>query len=236
MAPGEEVVPIRADRLHHLEPLARKAVRWALDNELTIGSAEPDMPKALAGRRADNWRHLLAIADAAGGDWPERARRAAEALSGSDSGETAAIMLLADTRDIFRLRGADRLSSKDIVEALAELEDRPWAEWKAGRPITSNGLAKLLSPFKIKPKQLRFPNGRTGISGYTRDAFAETFTRYLPDATSTLLHCRDCAASEGAQTSTPKPTVEFPDRRNASNCAACRGVELQQPEAWEGEI
>jgi hypothetical protein len=236
IAPGEEVVPIRADRLHHLEPLARKAVRWALDNELTIGSAEPDMPKALAGRRADNWRHLLAIADAAGGDWPERARRAAETLSGSDSGETAAIMLLADIEDIFKLRAADKIASKDMADALAELEDRPWAEWKAGKPITPNGLAKLLAPFKIKPKQLRFPDGRTGISGYTHDAFADAFTRYLPDQTSTPLHSRDPAASGAPQTSTRKPAVEFPDRRKSSNFADCRGVEVQEPEPWEADL
>ncbi|HEX2257940.1 MAG TPA: DUF3631 domain-containing protein [Afifellaceae bacterium] len=236
MAPGEKVVAVRADRLHDLEPIARKAARWAADNGVTLRSAEPEMPRALAGRRADNWRHLIAIADAARGNWPQRARQAAESLTCADSSETAAIMLLADIRDIFNGRSTDRLSSKELVDALTELEDRPWVEWKLGKPITRNGLAKLLSPFQIKPKQLRFADGRAGISGYSRDAFLDAFTRYLPDQNSTTLHAGGVAASGPAQISTPNQPVEFPMGRNPNHSADCRGVEVQKPEGWEGEL
>jgi hypothetical protein len=41
----------------------------------------PEVPEVLHDRERDLWRVLLAIADVAGGGWPERARRAAEDLS-----------------------------------------------------------------------------------------------------------------------------------------------------------
>jgi len=129
MGPGETVEPVRADRLGHLEPLARRAVRWVNDNDGALRDAEPDMPVTLTGRRADNWRHLIAIADVAGGEWPERARRAAETLSTGQSDETAAVLLLADIRSIFAERGDDRIASAALASALATREDRPWPEW-----------------------------------------------------------------------------------------------------------
>ena len=39
------------------------------------------MPKALTNRAADIWEPLLALADLAGGHWPQLARQAAEALT-----------------------------------------------------------------------------------------------------------------------------------------------------------
>ena len=52
------------------------------DNESALRDADPTMPDGVHGRAADNWRPLLAIADLAGAEWPERARRIAVKLSG----------------------------------------------------------------------------------------------------------------------------------------------------------
>jgi putative DNA primase/helicase len=60
--PGESVEPLRADRIAHLEPLLRRAARWAYDNEDTIKRREPEIPEGLYSRLADNWRPLLAVA------------------------------------------------------------------------------------------------------------------------------------------------------------------------------
>ena len=66
------------------------------------------MPEALnaAGDRAtDAWEPLIAIADVAGGDWPQRARNAALTICQVDDEEDAErnihTVLLADIRDIF---------------------------------------------------------------------------------------------------------------------------------------
>jgi hypothetical protein len=36
------------------------------------------IPASLQNQAADNWRPLIAIADAAGGEWPSRVRQIAE--------------------------------------------------------------------------------------------------------------------------------------------------------------
>ena len=48
-----------------------------------MAAARPDMPLGIEDRNADVWEPLLAIAEAAGGDWPQRAREAAIALVGA---------------------------------------------------------------------------------------------------------------------------------------------------------
>jgi putative DNA primase/helicase len=175
----ESVTPLRLDRLDAFEPLRRQAARWAADHLDALRVADPDVPPQLHDRAADNWRPLLAIADAAAGPWPERARRAAVLLSAVGEGDGApAEVLLADIRALFAERGADRLPSEDIVAALVKLEDRPWPEWKHGKPLTVRQLARLLSRFDVGPKDYRFERGT--LKGYELAKFADAFGRYLP--------------------------------------------------------
>src|SRR5437879_3563 len=102
--PDEPAERLRLDRLAELEPLRRQAWRWAQERLDALRAADPLLPAALGDRAQDNWRPLVAIADLAGGPWPERARRAATLLSGGESeGDQApAVQLLADVRDLFR--------------------------------------------------------------------------------------------------------------------------------------
>lgn len=179
-APDEQVERLRLDRLRELEPLRRRAWRWALDHVDVLRDADPATPSQLHDRAADSWRPLLAIADAVGGEWPARARRAALALSGAaDDGDAPGIMLLADLRSLFAERGVDELPSRDIVAALVEMEDRPWPEWRRGQPISTRSLARLLMPFGIGPVRMRTPDG-SQVRGYGRDAFRDAWRRYLP--------------------------------------------------------
>lgn len=178
--PNEVVEPFRFDRRGRLDEHARQAARWAKDNAETISTADPDLPAALVNRAADNWRHLIAIADAAGGDWPSRARLAAIALA-AEAGEedqSAGVDLLRDIRSIFTERSTDRLASTELVNALVKMEERQWAEWKAGKPITHTGVARLLSPFGIKPRTIRI--GEQTPKGYHAEWFEDAFVRYLP--------------------------------------------------------
>lgn len=179
-APGEEVERLRLDRLHELEPLRRKLARWTEDNADRLREADPELPDGLHDRARDNWRPLVAIADAAGGVWPERARKAAGVLSGAEAGEdsSAGVMLLSDLRDLFEARNVDRLASKDITDALAEMEERPWPEWRRGNPLTARSLARLLKPFGPSPKQLRVEGEK--VRGYELEDFRDAFRRYLP--------------------------------------------------------
>ena len=110
---GERPERLRFDSLDQLLPLQSRACRWSKDNVDRIRQSDPRIPAELGDRAADNWRHLLAIADLAGDDWPCRARAAAVALSaaGVDHEENTCELLLSDIRDLFKKRNADRLSS-----------------------------------------------------------------------------------------------------------------------------
>jgi putative DNA primase/helicase len=178
--PDEAVEAFRFDRTGALDQLAREAARWAIDHADHVRGADPDMPAGVFNRAADNWRPLLAIADAAGGDWPARARLAVQYTGASAAGDeqSARVLLLSDIRAVFAERRLDRLPSAELVEALIAIEGRPWAEWKAGKPITANGLARLLAPFAIKPGTIR--TGGATPKGYQLAQFEDAFARYLP--------------------------------------------------------
>ena len=79
----------------------------------------PEMPAGVEDRDADVWEALLAVADAAGGDWPKRARAAAVALvaQSKESTPSLGIRLLADLRTVFGDR--DAMTTEAILTALA---------------------------------------------------------------------------------------------------------------------
>jgi putative DNA primase/helicase len=176
----EKVEKFRADRNHGLGNLASQCARWVQDNSDDLRETDPGMPRALNDRASDNWRALLAIADVAGGNWPEIARKAAESLTPTKDESSIGTLLLADIREILVERGdPDRISSSDLCAALVDLPDRPWSEFqKNDRALTTNKLSRRLKPFGIRPAQLRI--GSVNVKGYARKDFTEVFERYLP--------------------------------------------------------
>ncbi len=196
---GDQVCRFRRDHVvGELEPLQRMAARWVQDNSATIADSEPEMPTELNDREQDCWRKLFAIADLVGGDWPERARSSALILSTNDEAENSeGVQLLADLEELFRSRGAERLTSAEIVEELGKMEERPWPEFDKD-PITTRQLAMVLAPFEIRPDQFRL-NGNK-VRGYVRSDFEDSFGRYLisENGTSpTLGHTRNDPHSQG---------------------------------------
>lgn len=179
---GEAVERLSLGRLQQeARPLQRKTVRWTRSHLEALRNADPDMPRELEDRAADNWRPLLAIADLAGGHWPEEARRAARGLSAGAAAEdsSVAVQLLADIRELFEQSGQDRLYTDELIRQLIRLEDRPWGEWgKDGRTISPAGMARLLRKFDVRPEQFR--RGAENRKGYFRRRFDEPFRRYLP--------------------------------------------------------
>lgn len=63
--------------------------RWAAQVRDEVADADPEVPEGIEGRTEDIWAPLLAVADAAGGSWPDRARAACIelALGKPDGGE-----------------------------------------------------------------------------------------------------------------------------------------------------
>ena len=101
-------------------------LRWATDNLTTIKDAEPEVPQGFANRLSDNWRILSAIADQAGlGDV---ATKAASKLSQRDDEASLSTQLLVDCQTVMQAAQVDRMKSADLVAALVDMEERPWAE------------------------------------------------------------------------------------------------------------
>ena len=176
-APTETVEPYRR-RLH---APAGNAIRdrieaWALQVSSSLNTM-PEMPEGISDRPADVWEALLAVADAAGGDWPRRARAAAVALvtQARASSPSLGVKLLADLRLVF---GDEHIMSTDqIIKGLCAIEEAPWADLK-GRPIDSRRLATYLRPYGVASKVVR--TGTTTARGYCRDDLADAWSRYLP--------------------------------------------------------
>jgi len=146
----------------------------------------PDMPSELRGRRADNWRPLIAIADACGPVWGELARDAALALTRANRDEAPGIVLLHHIRQIFEARGVDRLASKLLLVDLLTL-DETWSEWRGvrgdehPRKLTQGAIATLLRPFGIRPRNiwpLRRTPTDTSVRGYMRSWFEQAWRAY----------------------------------------------------------
>jgi hypothetical protein len=179
--PGEHIEPYRA-RLH--EPEGEKLCGLLADWTTTLAERLtgywPDMPPGVTDRPADVWEPLLAIADAAGGPWPARARDACAYLvrDNSDRGISLGIRLLADLHIIF---GAHRtMTSEDILNRLHALDAAPWADLK-GQPLDTRGLARLLAPYDITPAKVKV--GGRALQGYRAEHLTDAWTRYLPPPT-----------------------------------------------------
>ena len=63
-------------------PINQALVEWALAVAPSLSDYDPEMPEWIEefDRMDDCWETLFAVADMAGGDWPERARAAAKYL------------------------------------------------------------------------------------------------------------------------------------------------------------
>lgn len=178
--PGETVakLPVDVADTDEFKKLRSQCARWGADHLEALRDAKPQMPQHPNDRALDNWTPLFAVADALGGDWPQRALAAFNALTPrDDDDDSIGPMILADVNAIFSDRKTTQLHSCDLVKALAELEDRPWSTWKRGKPITGASLAKILKPFGIESQQLRinFENR----NGYALNQFSDAFARYL---------------------------------------------------------
>src|SRR5262245_15751315 len=91
----EKVASIHQTLFLETAVISRKAARWAADNVEQLKLQDPTIPNPLNDRAADCWRPLLAIADLAGGGWPEIARQAVLSLAKrtADDGSTSVQLL-----------------------------------------------------------------------------------------------------------------------------------------------
>ena len=206
-----------------LSDLGRKAARWAADNRDELAKIRPDM-EPLVNRPAMNWRPLYAVAALAGGDWPERARKAVEAAVRARSDHDIKTELIIDIKSVMDADPeAETWPSATMAEQLAKMEGRPWGEFgKSQNPITQNAVARLLKAFGIAPDYIGTEKSR--CRGYLRSQFEELFAAYAPSPPS-----HNCATVQNAM-----DIEQIDDSQLCSATEGCTVGETQKPASLLG--
>ncbi|MFE4607877.1 DUF3631 domain-containing protein [Streptomyces niveus] len=185
-ARNEKVEPFRA-RIHEVEghKLRDQLAQWAEHARGFVMGAWPDMPEGVTDRPADVWEPLLAIADAVGGDWPERAREACVTLvtaSRANDKGSLGIRLLADLRDHVMV-GIDRLPTVAILDRLNALDDAPWADLQ-GKPLDNRRLSKMLADYMTADNEpiasRNIKAAGSVLKGYYAADLHDAWQRYCP--------------------------------------------------------
>ena len=223
-APGEKAARFKWRRAkEEAAPLRERLERWATATVDALRDAEPVIPDELDDRAAEGWEPLLAIADVAGAEWPQRARNAALVLSVGDAREddSLGVRLLRDIRTVFQERGVDRLPSAELVEALVAMEEAPWGDLK-GKPISARILARLLGRgrYEIKPRVVRV--GEATPRGYARQGFEDAWERYLACTPET-----SATSATSATEQAPRFNLVEEDVADVADVAANTGVHAQ---------
>ncbi|MEV6020967.1 DUF3631 domain-containing protein [Streptomyces sp. NPDC051997] len=185
-ARNEKAEPFRS-RIHVREgnEIRDRLAKWAETVEKQVAGVFPALPEGITDRPADVWEPLLAVADAAGGNWPRRAREACVALvsaSRANDKGSIGIRLLTDLRDHV-LNGIDRLPTVAILDRLNALDDAPWADLN-GRPLDNRRLSKMLSEYATADGDpIGSRNIKTGgsvLKGYYASDLRDAWARYCP--------------------------------------------------------
>ena len=133
----------------------RSLAQWAAANVMTIATQSPEMPEGLDGRQEDIWQPVISVADVAGGRWPGAARAACRQYTAG--GQAAAepempprMRLLAGIRAVWP-DGADRMSSKALMEALCALPGAPWSViWTPFQMLSEVPAMLGIEPVKVR--------------------------------------------------------------------------------------
>jgi len=204
---ADRSIPIRMKRRAPNETLQRFRRRLFLDESARIRNTiaewitphlevlrdmRPILPDSLSARQQDGCEPLLAVADLAGGDWPELARAALIEILTGEAAEDSSIgtRLLSDIRSVFQHQSFDRMFTVDLLAALCDMEPQ-WLEFSYGKALSAAALARLLRGFDIAPRKIRM--GDRTASGYFRDWFSDAWTRYLPRQVEQVEQCSNDA-------------------------------------------
>jgi len=167
-------------RRYQNEELQRKCVRWAKDNLDMLASSRPQMPQTLSDRQEDIWECLFAIAEIAGGEWPQKVWDAASAQAADSVAQvTDDLVLPVALRQYFTENPSDKAASKEICDWLNDQDDLPFKDWRRTQGIDPRILARKLKLYGITPRNLNL-GGSSRLKGYLLEELERVFQRYLP--------------------------------------------------------
>jgi hypothetical protein len=164
----EEKIEAWFPRIHVPEGLmiADSLAQWAGTIARDVATAWPDLPDGIEDRASEIWWPLIAIGDAAGGDWPQRIRAACCAMVLREEEETKAppaTQLLADILSVWPVDAAgDRAANAAtarLLEGLTTLDGAPWAHlWP--EEAAPRELAALLSSRGVATRKVKVDTAR----------------------------------------------------------------------------
>lgn len=189
------------------------------------------MPEGVTDRPADVGEPLLAIADAVGGTWPERARAACITLvtaSRANDKGSVGVRLLTDLRDHV-MTGIDRLPTVAILDRLNSMDDAPWADLN-GKPLDIRRLSKMLAEYMTADNEpIAFRNIKAGLAALLPPTPRKSATSATRHRKPGLTCINPVAASPGAcrypsATATPSATSDRPSDLHGSGGSGSSGL------------
>jgi hypothetical protein len=221
-APHEHVERFRLPLVRtEASELSEQLSSWIQENLPLFATVAPSLPDQLSDRQQDGAEPLLALAEVAGGSWPEGARAALLALLNGETAEddSIGVRLLFSIYAAFTQQQATRLATADLIALLCDSEPQ-WLEFSHGKPVSSAVLARLLKRFGISHRKLRFED--VTVWGYLRESFEDTWARYLRRNLEQVEQDRNNA--EKSQLSMLEQTSNVPDAGNGKGAVKTRGV------------
>jgi hypothetical protein len=183
--PKEQVLPFWRDIAEAelgavIEPLAA----WTAENRARLRRAAAEFlcstVPTFSMRQQELAAPLLGIAEAAGGQWPKKARLALLRIFVSSPAQppSIGIQLLSGIRDFFTsLNDPPRIHTAPLLEYLNALEERPW------KKLTPNGLRHILQNYSIDCSRSQRIGDRN-VKGFTFQHFVKSWESYLPHLSS----------------------------------------------------
>jgi hypothetical protein len=207
--PGETIAKYRlrtdAPALHDLRD---RLAEWVGSVMTKLELPVADIPDELEDRAEDAWEPLIAVADAAGGHWPARARAAAVKLTreaATDDDDSLDTRILADVRLNFIQAQVTFLPTAELLMELRKLDEAPWRDLD----LTKRKLAYRLGKFGVKPKH----NTARTARGYHLHDLQDAFHRYLPAGDASNASIRPESPSDLQE---PRGRIETDGRIDAS--------------------
>jgi putative DNA primase/helicase len=178
--PAEQPEHLVNGRSSLLIDCRRKIARWVADlRELP----KIERPPSLYNRVGDNWYGLLQVAELAGGDWPDRALRAALASDADGEDPDELVALLADIWQIFHSHGVVRMHTVDLVDALREVDEGRWKAVNHGKGVDAYYLRETLKDVLPKTEEAErareWRGGGRLRKGYGEIHLQDAWRRYL---------------------------------------------------------
>lgn len=166
---------LRTD-LPQVHAVRDRLAAWIPTVMVALEAPVADMPAQLEDRAQDTWEPLVAVADAAGGHWPARARKAALTITRQtvedDGQQSEDLRLLADVKTVFDEEPKlPFMSTTGLLAELRQHDDAPWAT----QDFTARQLARRLGKFGVRPRH----NSAKKQRGYHLCDLNDVLRRYL---------------------------------------------------------